>query len=102
MSELVITDDGFIAVKIGDVEAVIDSYQMHNQLLDIDAKLADEMPEAAPDSAARAVAFNERVAALLQPKFGTVSHRAADKFAQSLFQAVADLGKADAAAPTPA
>ncbi|QJW93103.1 hypothetical protein [Frigoriglobus tundricola] len=100
MSELVITDDGFIAVKIGDVEAVIDSYQMHNQLLDIDAKLADEMPEASP--AARAVAFNERVAALLQPKFGTVSHRAADKFAQALFRAVEELKKADAAAPTPA
>lgn len=102
---MVIEDDGFIAVTMNGLELNVDAYDAHGRLLEIHAALADELPDA--PEAARARAFNGRVASYLADLgFGPVSHRAADKFASALFDAVTALGKADAGAgeaePTPA
>lgn len=98
-----IQDDGLLPVRIGDVEHTLDAYDVHHRLLEIRAQVDDELPDAAPIAIARA--FNARVSAYLADLgFGPVSHRAADRFASAVFDAVDRLGKeeAGAAGPTPA
>lgn len=99
---LTIADDSFAEVTLMGVTKRIDLYRLYSLTSDYAGKVVESHPGEA-NEAARQVAYLDLLCAELERLgFGPVGHRAADKFDAALAKAVDEMGKADAAAPTPA
>lgn len=83
-------DDGYVTVKFGGHEVRLDLYQAYNRLLDLDDAVEPDEEGRKP----RGV-WLERVATWLRELgFEGVSHRLADRFAETIFGRVKELKNA--------
>ncbi|WP_020474933.1 hypothetical protein [Zavarzinella formosa] len=93
MSDLSIDDDGFVSVVINQAEINIDLYAAHNRLIDI-RQTVEAAGEEKP-----APSENQLIADYVESLgFPRVSHRAAVKFANAIFDRVGELRKKDVSA----
>lgn len=93
-----IEDDGFLNVKIGDAEALIDVYSVYNKAIDIN-KSADA---AEAEGKTPGESLNAQFVRLAESVgLPALSERASVKFAEAIFDHVASLRKKDGSAPSP-
>lgn len=98
-----IADDGFVRVKLGEVEKSLDLYRVFNTLATFEQEAVDQFPDADKQESRRQLHYFDRVREyLVGLGFPELSDRAIDQFDAAISKRVDALGKADADALTPA